>query len=236
MLPVAEEYKKILLVEPAVADAITGDKWNRYVFRTGAQFDAGRRRRPRCDPQNAQIAMLAQDYAFGRDGVKALKEALAAIGSKATIVHEEYVPQATTGLHGTGATHVRRAQGQERHEDHRIIWAGPHPLAKIADLKPERYRHRARPGRQHPAGHEGLEAVRRHRGRGLLLLRLPEEQGQRLARRRAQEALRRRRFPTSSPQAAWPRASQSWRRSRRQARPTPRSSSRRWKALSFETP
>src|SRR5258705_247292 len=35
MLPVAEEYKKILLVEPAVADAITGDKWNRYVFPTG---------------------------------------------------------------------------------------------------------------------------------------------------------------------------------------------------------
>ena len=28
MLPVAEEYKKILLVEPAVADSITGDKWN----------------------------------------------------------------------------------------------------------------------------------------------------------------------------------------------------------------
>ena len=34
MLPVAEEYKKILLVEPAVADQITGDKWNRYIFRT----------------------------------------------------------------------------------------------------------------------------------------------------------------------------------------------------------
>ena len=31
LLPVAEEYKKILLVEPAVADAITGDKWNRYM-------------------------------------------------------------------------------------------------------------------------------------------------------------------------------------------------------------
>ena len=27
LLPVAEEYKKILLVEPAAADAITGDKW-----------------------------------------------------------------------------------------------------------------------------------------------------------------------------------------------------------------
>jgi branched-chain amino acid transport system substrate-binding protein len=35
MLPVAEEYKKILLVEPAVADSITGDKWNKYIFRTG---------------------------------------------------------------------------------------------------------------------------------------------------------------------------------------------------------
>src|SRR5213595_623824 len=34
MLPVALEYKKVLIVEPAVADAITGDKWNRYVFRT----------------------------------------------------------------------------------------------------------------------------------------------------------------------------------------------------------
>ena len=27
LLPVAEEYKKILMVEPAVADSITGDKW-----------------------------------------------------------------------------------------------------------------------------------------------------------------------------------------------------------------
>lgn len=36
MLPVAEEYKKILLVEPAVADSITGDKWNKYIFAPGA--------------------------------------------------------------------------------------------------------------------------------------------------------------------------------------------------------
>ena len=35
LLPVAEEYKKVLLVEPAVADSITGDKWNRFIFRTG---------------------------------------------------------------------------------------------------------------------------------------------------------------------------------------------------------
>src|SRR6516225_11634047 len=34
MLPVAEEHKKILIVEPAVANEITGSKWNRYIFRT----------------------------------------------------------------------------------------------------------------------------------------------------------------------------------------------------------
>src|SRR5438874_3822751 len=31
-LPVAEENKKILIVEPAVADQITGEKWNRYML------------------------------------------------------------------------------------------------------------------------------------------------------------------------------------------------------------
>ena len=35
ILPVALEFKKVLIVEPAVADSITGDKWNKYIFRTG---------------------------------------------------------------------------------------------------------------------------------------------------------------------------------------------------------
>src|SRR5262249_24854759 len=34
MLPVALDNKKIFIVEPAVADSITGDKRNRYIFRT----------------------------------------------------------------------------------------------------------------------------------------------------------------------------------------------------------
>ena len=42
MLPVAEEYKKILLVEPAVADSITGDKWNKYIFRTARNSSPAR--------------------------------------------------------------------------------------------------------------------------------------------------------------------------------------------------
>src|SRR3954454_2050467 len=33
MLPIAEEFKKVLIVEPAVADQITGEKGIRYIFR-----------------------------------------------------------------------------------------------------------------------------------------------------------------------------------------------------------
>ena len=74
MLPVAEEYKKILLVEPAVADSITGDKWNRYIFRTGrnSMQDAVSNAVAVGKP-NTYIATLAQDYAFGKDFVDRLQ-------------------------------------------------------------------------------------------------------------------------------------------------------------------
>ena len=35
VLPLAEEYEKIMIVEPAVADSITGSEFNPYIFRTG---------------------------------------------------------------------------------------------------------------------------------------------------------------------------------------------------------
>jgi len=146
MLPVAEEYKKILLVEPAVADAITGDKWNRYIFRTARNSTQDAVAGAVATPQNAQIAMLAQDYAFGRDGVKAVKEALSAIGSKATIVHEEYVPQATTDFTAPAQRMFDALKDKSGTKIISIIWAGPHPLAKIADLKPERYGIQLAPG------------------------------------------------------------------------------------------
>ena len=75
MLPVAEEYKKILLVEPAVADSITGDKWNKYIFRTGRNSSQDAiANAAALDKAGHRIATLAQDNAFGRDGVKAFKE------------------------------------------------------------------------------------------------------------------------------------------------------------------
>ena len=146
MLPVAEEYKKVLLVEPAVADSITGDKWNRYVFRTARNSTQDGLAGAATLKGEASIAFLAQDYAFGRDGVKAAKEALAAVGSKAKVVHEEYAPQNTTDFTAAAQRIFDALKTKPEPRILAIIWAGPHPLAKIADLKPERYHIALAPG------------------------------------------------------------------------------------------
>jgi branched-chain amino acid transport system substrate-binding protein len=137
MLPVAEEYKKILLVEPAVADAITGERWNRYVFRTGrsSSQDAISNAIAVGKP-NTSVATLAQDYAFGRDGVRAFKEALA--GTGAQIVHEEYAPQQTTDFTAPAERLFNALKDRKGRKVIFIIWAGGNPF-KIADLNPGRY-------------------------------------------------------------------------------------------------
>jgi branched-chain amino acid transport system substrate-binding protein len=139
MLSVAEEYKKVLIVEPAVADSITGEKWNRYVFRTSRNSTQDGLAGAATLMGEASIAFLAQDYAFGRDGVKAAKDALATMGSKAKVVHEEYAPQNTTDFTAPVQRIFDALKSKPAPRILAIIWAGAHPLGKIADLKPERY-------------------------------------------------------------------------------------------------
>jgi branched-chain amino acid transport system substrate-binding protein len=139
MLPVAEEYKKILIVEPAVADSITGDKWNRYIFRTARSSMQDGLAGAATLKGEASIAFLAQDYAFGRDGVKAAKEAFAVMGSKAKVVHEEYAPANTTDFTAAAQRIFDALKDKPQPRILVIVWAGAHPLGKIADLKPERY-------------------------------------------------------------------------------------------------
>ncbi|WP_409482706.1 substrate-binding domain-containing protein [Noviherbaspirillum sp. ST 5-3] len=136
MLPVAEEYKKILLVEPAVADAITGDKWNRYIFRTGRNSSQDAiSNAVALEKEGVSIATLAQDYAFGRDGVKAFKEAL----KKAKVVHEEYLPTNTTDFTAGAQRLFDSLKGKPGRKVIFIIWAGAGNPFKIADLDPKRY-------------------------------------------------------------------------------------------------
>jgi len=139
MLPVAEEHKKILIVEPAVADQITGDKWNRYIFRTGrnSSQDAISNAVAIGKP-GVFVATLGQDYAFGRDGVAAFKEALAKTG--ATLATEEYAPQNTTDFTAPAQRLFDALKDKPGRKIIWVIWAGgANPLAKLQDLDPGRY-------------------------------------------------------------------------------------------------
>ena len=141
MLPVAEEHKKILIVEPAVADQITGDKWNRYIFRTGRNSSQ--------DAISNAVAIGAPGVSIATLGVRTTRsaatasppsrQALAKTG--ATLDDEEYAPANTTDFTAVGAAPVRRAEGQTRAQDHLddLGRRDGDPLDKLADLDPGRY-------------------------------------------------------------------------------------------------
>jgi branched-chain amino acid transport system substrate-binding protein len=135
MLPVAEEYKKILLVEPAVADSITGDKWNKYIFRTGRNSSQDAiANAVALDKPGVNIVTMAQDSAFGKDGVKAFREAL----KHARLVHEEYLPPATTDFTAGGQRMIDKLKDLPGRKVIFIIWAGGNPF-KIADMDLKRH-------------------------------------------------------------------------------------------------
>jgi branched-chain amino acid transport system substrate-binding protein len=139
MLPVAQENKKILLVEPAVADSITGANWNRYIFRTGrnSSQDAVSNAVALGKP-GVVIATLAQDYAFGRDGVAAFKAALAPTGAK--LVFEEYAKTDTMDFTANAQRIFDALKNEQGRKFIFVIWAGANnPLGKLKALQPERF-------------------------------------------------------------------------------------------------
>jgi len=138
MLPVAKEYKKVLIVEPAVADAITQEKWNKYVFRT-ARSSMQDALAAASTFKSGSVGFLAQDYAFGRDAIAAAKEALKTTGSKGVVVHEEYAPATATDFTAPAQRLFDKLKDKPQPRVLQIVWAGPNPLNKLADMKPERY-------------------------------------------------------------------------------------------------
>jgi branched-chain amino acid transport system substrate-binding protein len=139
MLPIAEEHKKILIVEPAVADQITGNKWNRYIFRTARNSSQDAiSNAVAIGAAGVHIATLGQDYAFGRDGVAAFKQALAKTG--ATLDDEEYAPINTTDFTAVGQRLFDALKDKPGRKIIWIIWAGGgDPLDKVGDLDPGRF-------------------------------------------------------------------------------------------------
>ena len=191
MLPVAEEHKKILIVEPAVADQITGDKWNRYIFRTA---------------RNSSQDAISNAVAIGKPG-RAHRDAGAGLRLRPRRrrrlqggARQDRRDRRRRGIragqhhrfHRARAAPVRRAEGQARPQDHLDHLGRRRRSARQARRsRPRPLRHRALDRRQHPARARRLQALPRPRGRDLLLLRHPQEPGERLARRRAPEALQR---------------------------------------------
>lgn len=141
MLPVAEEAKKILIVEPAVADSITGEKWNRYIFRTGRSSYQDALAAAAAIPADVDVSigMMGLDTAFGRDGVKAFAEALASMRPKAKIVAEEYAAGNTADFTPFAERLFGALKDKPGKRIISFIWAGPHPMAKFVDMKPERF-------------------------------------------------------------------------------------------------
>jgi branched-chain amino acid transport system substrate-binding protein len=95
VLQLAADNETVMVVEPAVADSITGADWNKYIFRTGRNSSqdavAGA---AAIAGQGVKIATFAPDGAFGRDGVTAFKEKATSMGAE--IVEEQYAdPKAT---------------------------------------------------------------------------------------------------------------------------------------------
>ena len=139
MLPIAEEHKKILIVEPAVADQITGDKWNRYIFRTASKFLAG------CDLQRGRDRRAGRQHrGFGgsttRSAATASPRSSGARQDRRDPRAEEYAACHDDGLHRGRAANIRRAQGQTGEEIDLDMWAGAaNPLDKLADLDPGRF-------------------------------------------------------------------------------------------------
>ncbi|MEC7764494.1 MAG: substrate-binding domain-containing protein [Pseudomonadota bacterium] len=140
MLPIAEEYERILIVEPAVADSLTGPESNRYVFKTSrnSSMDMQAQALALKPDENLYVATLAEDYAFGRDGIAAFKSALE--GTGATVVAEAYVPQGTTDYTATGERMFNALKDQEGRKVILIYVAGSGDApGKLQAMDPSRF-------------------------------------------------------------------------------------------------
>lgn len=130
VLPLAEEYETIMVVEPAVADSITGSEWHRYIFRTGrnSSQDAVAGAAAIAGP-GVKIATLAPDYSFGHEGVAAFKPAAEKLGAE--IVNEEYADPNATDF----TANIQKII--DANPDYLfVIWSGANtPWQQIADMK-----------------------------------------------------------------------------------------------------
>lgn len=132
VLPLAEEYEKVMVVEPAVADSITGENWNPYIFRTGRNSSqdalAGANAISR---EGVKIATFAQDNAFGREGIAAFKKGAEKLGAK--VINEQYADANSTDF-TANIQNIINSKPDYLY----IVWAGSNsPWKQLKDMRLE---------------------------------------------------------------------------------------------------
>lgn len=130
VLPLAEEYERIMIVEPAAADSITGEHFNPYIFRTGrnSSQDAVAGAATIAD-KGVRIATFAQDNAYGRDGIAAFIEAAEERGAE--IVSEVYADPGATDF----TANIQSAIS-ENPDYLFIVWSGSNaPWKQLKDMQ-----------------------------------------------------------------------------------------------------
>ena len=191
MLPVAEEHKKILIVEPRGRRPDHRREMeplylpHRAQLLAGRDLQRGRNRRQGRDDRRARgrqrVRPRRRRRLQGRAGQN--RRDAGGRGIRAHLHHR---------FHRRRPAPVRRPQGQARQEADLVRLGGRlQPAGEARRHGPEPLRHRLCGGGQHPARAGRLQALPRPRRRDVLLLRHPEKPDQRLVRRRAPEALQR---------------------------------------------
>lgn len=129
VLPLAEEYERIMIVEPAVADPITGEAWNEYIFRTGrnSSQDAAASAAA-IDKPNSKVAIYAQDNAFGQGGAEAFQREAEKFG------HEVILTELTDPAVTDHTAHIQKVLNSGA-EYVFVVWAGANtPWLQMKDF------------------------------------------------------------------------------------------------------
>jgi branched-chain amino acid transport system substrate-binding protein len=130
VLPLAEEFNRVIVVEPAAADVITGPAWNRFVFRTGRNTaqDAIAMADIIARP-GVRVAMFAPDTAFGHAYVRPFVPAAQARG--AVVVATEFAPADATDF-SAPLLRIRDLDPDYLF----VIWAGANnPWRQIVEMR-----------------------------------------------------------------------------------------------------
>lgn len=120
-----------MVVEPAVADSITGKNWNKYILE---QVEIPLKMQSlvrRQSLKDVKIATLAQDNAYGREGIAAFKAGAKKLG--ANIVNEQYADTNSTDFTANIQNII-----SSKPDYLFIVWAGANsPWKQLKDMNVE---------------------------------------------------------------------------------------------------